>query len=130
MEQHADNTLGWKPIGIENSDWIRIQSTECTTYLTTPEEVNQRACVKCQKVTQLASFRKCVDCATGNAPAHMPYKYLTAYQMRQLLVTTRKQNDAMKFKVPLKFLISHRIILMIYPDLEPQPKTWTHGAKG
>ena len=100
-EQHADDTLGWKPIGIENAEWIRVQSTECTTYLKTPDEVNRRACIKCQKVTQLASFRKCVDRATGNAPAHMPYKYLTAYQMRHLLVTTRKQNDAMKLKVPL-----------------------------
>ena len=69
-EQHADSTLGWKPIGIENSEWIRVQSTECTTYLTTPEEANHRACIKCQKVTQLPSFRKCVDRATGNAPAH------------------------------------------------------------
>jgi hypothetical protein len=98
-EQHADDTLGWKPIGIENAEWIRIQSTECTTYLSTPEEVNRRACIKCQKVTQLASFRKCVNRATGNAPAHTPYKYLTAYQMRRILVTTKKQNNAMKLKV-------------------------------
>ena len=98
-EQHADNTLGWRPIGIENAEWIRVQSTECTTYLRTPEEVNQRACIKCQKVTQLASFRKCVDRATGNAPAHTPYKYLTAYQMRRILVTTKKQNNLMKLKV-------------------------------
>ena len=41
-EQYADDTLGWKPIGIEIAEWIRVQSTECTIYLaTTPEEVNQ-----------------------------------------------------------------------------------------
>lgn len=94
-----DNTLGWKPIGIENNEWIRVQSTECTTYLTTPEEVNRHVCIKCQKVTQLALFWKCIDCPTGNAPANTPYKYLTAYQMCHLLVVTKKQNDVMKLKV-------------------------------
>ena len=112
-EQHADNTLRWRPIGIENAEWIRVQSTECTTYLTTSEEINHCVCIKCQKVTQLASFQKCVDRATGNAPAHTPYKYLTAYQMRHLLVMTKKQNNAMKLKV-------HHNTVMQLPVIKPQ----------
>lgn len=98
-QQHADNTIGWKPFLLDNDKWIQLRSNTCKKYLKTRKERELQACINCLKIPNSTSFRKCVQRAKGDTAAHTPWKFLTPQQMRRLLVSLRKQNDAMKLKV-------------------------------
>ncbi|KAF8154482.1 hypothetical protein B0H34DRAFT_860372 [Crassisporium funariophilum] len=98
-QQHADNTIGWKPFLLDSDKWIQLRSNECKKYLTTHKERELQACVNCLKIPNSASFRKCIERLKDDAAPHTPWRFLTPYQTRGLLLASRKQNNLMKLKV-------------------------------
>jgi len=102
-QQHADNTIGWRPFVLEGDSWMRLKSTRCKERLCTSREKDLRACANCLKIVNTASYRKCVQRAEGSVKAHTPWKFLSPHQLRRLILDIRKQNNAMKLNVCLPF---------------------------
>lgn len=90
---HPYKTYGWEPIAVENDNWIRLRSLNCTTHVQTPAA----SCASCLSIMSGKPFRAVVKRAE-HAPAHTPWKYLTTQQLVNLLrkMSARQRRDSLK----------------------------------
>lgn len=101
-QQHADDNLGFKPVAFEDGNWIRFKADNCCIFLRSPQEENSRVCAKCQALLHSTNLRKFMERAKQDSlPAHTPWKYLTSRQLRELLVSARKQIDRLRLQVSI-----------------------------
>jgi hypothetical protein len=104
-QQHADDNLGFKPVAFEDGNWIRFRADNCLIFLQSPQEENSRVCANCQALLHSKNLRKFMERAKQESlPAHTPWKYLTSRQLRELLVSARKQIDRLRLQVSINFL--------------------------
>lgn len=105
-QQHADDNLGFKPVAFEDGNWIRFKADNCCIILQSPQEENSRVCENCQALLRSKNLRKFMERAKQESlPAHTPWKYLTSRQLRELLVSARKQIDRLRLQVSINFLL-------------------------
>lgn len=105
-QQHADDNLGFKPVAFEDGNWIRFKADNCRIFLQNSLEENSRVCANCQALLHSKNLRKFMARAKQDSlPAHTPWKYLTPRQLRELLVSARKQIDRLLLQVSIKFFL-------------------------
>lgn len=97
--QHADNSLPWVLLSVENSQWIRIQSRRCKIFLDSNQEFLARTCSQCQALLNSAQLQKFMERAKGDAPAHTPWKYLNNAQIIRMAMTLRRRNSLIMLEV-------------------------------
>ncbi|KAI1781589.1 hypothetical protein LXA43DRAFT_1070016 [Ganoderma leucocontextum] len=73
---HEHHAYPWEPIAIENRQWLRLRSTECTQRVAPPEA----ACEACLKVPRSTKFKAFLSRAT-DAPEETAWPLLSQRQL-------------------------------------------------
>ncbi|KAH9923817.1 uncharacterized protein B0H18DRAFT_934574 [Fomitopsis serialis] len=93
FHRHESRTFPWELVGIENTNWLRLRSTDCRRYAHTR---NTTQCDPCEKIPRLSEYINFVNRADGDAPKNTPYLYLTHKQLiakKKISRRDRRIND-------------------------------------
>jgi hypothetical protein len=99
IQSHENGSIGWNPVGFEDSNWVRLQSKLCQIYLQTEAEVNCRSCDSCFSLLNSKKLQDFLERAKKDTVPHTPWKFLNARQLKNMVVLARKTATEYKFQV-------------------------------
>lgn len=109
-QQHDNDSIRWTPVGYEGTSHILLQSKSCTVLLKSAAELTQGSCRHCHKLLNSKSLLKFMHQASQDTIPHTPWKYLSTWQLRNMLLISRKQENTMKLNVSCSNLYSFLLI--------------------
>jgi hypothetical protein len=77
--QHAERSMAWEPIAIENNGSLRLRSRKCPIWFI-PSHLSHLTCSFCCYIPNSVEFRKFMTHAV-EAPVHTPWAYLNYQQL-------------------------------------------------
>ena len=89
--QHDSPFIGWTPIGFVGSKFIKIRSTSCLQALRSSQEIRDSTCRQCSNLLNSNELKTFMMRATEGAAPRTPWIYLTARQLKAMLVEVRKK---------------------------------------
>jgi hypothetical protein len=99
-QQHDDELLPWVLIDFESErNRICLRSLTCLEDLSSPREIYSGTCNTCNSILHSRAYAKFKDRASGKAAPRTPWIYLSSRQLRDMLSTTRRQNEQLRLKV-------------------------------
>lgn len=97
--QHDDDSIGWTPIGFKGDNQICLQSKFCRNFLKKDSEHTCKSCGSCYALLNSKSLLQFIHHANQDPIPHTPWRYLSACQLKNLLVLSQKQENTLKLNV-------------------------------
>jgi hypothetical protein len=125
--QHDSPFIGWTPIGFIGSKYIKIRSTSCRRALQTFQEIQDNTCSQCSNLRNSEELTTFMTRAAEGAVPRTPWIYLTARQIKAMLIKVRKKLRRMQLEVHIH-IKSIILFLTISILLELQLETKSRSA--